>query len=112
MNFRNILDNVNRTVSSTYDNRMEAVLDRIGLEQKRTTLDILLPALGIFGAGLAVGAALGVMFAPKRGEELRSDLRHRLVNLRERVPASYEEAREMASDIGNSDGRHIIAPEI
>ncbi|MEM1350626.1 MAG: YtxH domain-containing protein [Myxococcota bacterium] len=53
----------------------------------------MLPALSIFSAGLVVGAALGVLFAPKRGEEVRGDIRHRLDDLRARGNARYDELR-------------------
>jgi hypothetical protein len=36
---------------------------------------LLIPGIGIFGAGLAVGAGLGVLFAPRTGHETRKALR-------------------------------------
>lgn len=61
----------------------ENMLDSLGLQEKRQSTDYLLPALGIFGAGLAVGAVLGLLFAPKSGSELRTDVRGRLQDLRQ-----------------------------
>jgi hypothetical protein len=54
------------------------LLELIGLQTRREPADWLLPALGIFGAGLVVGAGLGLLLAPKPGRELREDLRHRV----------------------------------
>lgn len=56
----------------------EDVLALVGLQSRRTALDALLPSLGIFGVGLLVGAGVGLLLAPKSGEELREDLRNRL----------------------------------
>ncbi len=54
------------------------LLNAIGLETRRTATDYVLPALGVFGAGLLVGAGLGLLFAPKSGKEIRGNLRGRL----------------------------------
>lgn len=103
MDWKKVFTDVNRQVSHTYDSSVDSLLDRMGLEQKRSTMEIILPVLGVFGAGIAVGATLGLLFAPKRGEEIRGDLRHRLEDLRERVPSSYDElrnrGRETVSDV-------------
>ena len=56
----------------------EELLATLGLQPRRTTMDYLLPALGLFGAGLLIGASVGVLFAPKSGEQLRSDLGQRV----------------------------------
>lgn len=53
-------------------------LKLLGVEERRTTVDYLMPALGMFSVGLLVGAGLGLMLAPKSGRELRTDLRSRL----------------------------------
>lgn len=93
MDWKKSFQNINDSARNTYDSSMNALLDRMGLEQKRSTMEVILPALGIFGAGMAVGAALGVLFAPKRGDEIRSDLRSQVDQLRERGYESYEQLR-------------------
>lgn len=54
------------------------ILEKVGLQSRSSAMDSVLPALGIFALGVAVGAGLGLMLAPKSGAELRSDLRARL----------------------------------
>ena len=54
------------------------VLEVLGLESRRSTSEKLLPSVALFGAGLLVGVGLGLMLAPKPGNELRSDLKQRL----------------------------------
>lgn len=90
MDVRKILESAQGSVRNTYDSGVEGLLDRLGLEQQRSTMEIVLPSLAIFGAGLAVGAALGIMFAPKRGDELRTDLKHRIGDLKDRGVERYE----------------------
>jgi len=54
------------------------LLNFIGLETRRDTADNLLPALGAFTVGVLLGVGVGLMLAPKPGNELRSDLRNRI----------------------------------
>jgi gas vesicle protein len=98
MDLNDLLENLNTSVSSSYDRNMEKMLDQLGLEQKRATQDVVLPALGVFGAGIAVGASLGLLFAPKRGQELRSDIQDSLEDLREKSAEEYEELREKSEE--------------
>ncbi len=49
------------------------LLHRIGLEEHTPTSDFL-GGLGLFALGMLVGAGLGIMFAPKPGAEMRSQL--------------------------------------
>ncbi len=51
----------------------DVVLERLGLERRTPTGDFF-TGLGLFSIGVLVGAGLGLMFAPKRGEEMRSAL--------------------------------------
>lgn len=53
------------------------ILKVFGVEERRTAMDTILPAVGVFSVGLLVGAGLGLLLAPKPGRELRNDLRHR-----------------------------------
>jgi hypothetical protein len=49
------------------------VLRRIGLEEHTPTSDFF-TGLGLFAVGMLVGAGLGIMFAPKTGAEMRSQI--------------------------------------
>jgi hypothetical protein len=51
----------------------DVVLDRLGLERATPTGDFF-TGLGLFSIGVLVGAGLGLMFAPKRGDEMRTAL--------------------------------------
>lgn len=66
------------------------ILRVIGLETRRTATDYVLPALGLFGAGILVGAGLGLIFAPKSGREIRGQLTDRMTEMRERAAAEKE----------------------
>lgn len=99
MDLKRMLDNAQRSVSSRYDQSVDALLDRMGLEQKRSTMEVVLPALGIFGAGIAAGAALGLLFAPKRGDELRGDIRHRFGDLSDRSLEQYQTMRHRGEEL-------------
>jgi hypothetical protein len=47
------------------------LLENIGLQTKQ---DNLIPGLLVFGAGIAVGVGIGMLLAPRSGEELRNQL--------------------------------------
>lgn len=49
---------------------------------------------GYFIAGTAIGAALGVLFAPKAGRETREDLNAWLKDRREKSRKSYQAMKE------------------
>jgi hypothetical protein len=55
----------------------DELLNLIGLETRKETTDYLLPALGAFTVGVLLGVGVGLMLAPKPGNELRNDLRNR-----------------------------------
>lgn len=49
----------------------QAVLRQLGLEQRTPSSDFF-TGLGLFSIGVLVGAGLGLLFAPKRGEDMRA----------------------------------------
>jgi hypothetical protein len=61
------------------------ILKLFGVEERRSTMDYIMPALGLFSVGLLVGAGIGLLLAPKPGRELRDDLRGRLGAARESI---------------------------
>lgn len=77
------------------------VLDALGFSRRRHTSDynqMLMPALGIFGAGMLVGAGIALMMAPKSGRELRDDVyrgANKLgSNIRGRLPMRQHQEHE------------------
>jgi hypothetical protein len=59
----------------------EAMLRRMGLEQRSPSSDFF-TGLGLFSIGVLVGAGLGLMFAPKRGEDMRQMVTEAIKNRR------------------------------
>jgi hypothetical protein len=54
------------------------VLQAIGLEERSSAWASTLGTIGIFALGCLVGAGIGLAFAPKSGEEFRSELGDRM----------------------------------
>ncbi len=52
----------------------EQVLDKLGLE-RRSAISTIFGGLGFFALGILVGSALGVVFAPMAGSEIRTSFK-------------------------------------
>jgi hypothetical protein len=63
------------------------VLERLGLEE-RTPVSDFFTGLGLLAVGVAVGAGLGVLFAPRTGAEMRGRLSE---TIRKRAPRATQE---------------------
>ena len=50
------------------------VLEALGLEERSSPWGTAFGTIGIFALGCLVGAGIGLAFAPKTGEEFRSEL--------------------------------------
>ena len=70
----------------------EALLKRMGLEERSPAGDFF-TGLGLFAVGVLVGAGLGMLFAPKRGEEMR-----------EQVSDAWRNRGRVAQDFGRDLG--------
>ncbi len=55
--------------------------------------------IGPFLLGVAVGAALGFLFAPEAGEEFRGEIGRRLKGLRELASEKADELEELVGDV-------------
>ena len=63
--------------SKMMDFSLDDALDAVGLQRAQHAAlltSTILPAAGLFGAGLLIGAGLGLLFAPKAGRETREDI--------------------------------------
>ena len=67
------------------------LLDALGLQARRGPVDGLLPALGFFGAGIVVGASLGMLMAPRSGREMRKRLKRGIEDVGDRATSAISE---------------------
>jgi hypothetical protein len=84
---------------SSYDR--EDILAAIGLEPKRSTSQVVVPAIGFFAVGILAGVGLGMLFAPKPGYELREDLS-------EQMKGAVKKGQDMANQSGVDTGSPIV----
>ena len=67
----------------------DAMLRRIGLEERSPSGDFF-TGLGLFSVGVLVGAGLGLLFAPRRGEDLRALMQDAWRNRSNRAGPDYQ----------------------
>ncbi len=72
-------------------------LGYVGLQRRRTAMNYILPAAGLFGIGVAVGVGVGMALAPKKGAELRDDVR-------DGVKKTVDEVKEKVSTAVHANG--------
>ena len=66
----------------------EDLVNALGLASRRSTTADFASVIGVFGAGLLIGAGLALLFAPKSGEDLRHDLGERFSSINQEDVAS------------------------
>lgn len=59
----------------------DELLARIGLQTLAPSSSVLVPTISMFGVGVLVGAGVGLMLAPKTGNELRGELEDKVNKL-------------------------------
>lgn len=94
-----IQDTVKDRLDSIRGLGSEDILAALGLQRKRSALDVILPAAGIFAAGIVVGTGVALLLAPKSGREMRRDIKGKATELTHRIGTS---AGEMAHDVRQS----------
>jgi gas vesicle protein len=70
------------------------VLGWVGLSRKRSPLT----AIGLFGAGVAVGAGAALLLSPTSGEALRREILTRLDGLKRQATRGVEQAERKVED--------------
>ena len=64
---------------------IDDALELMGLRRKPTFFDAFIPAVALVAMGAAVGAGVGLAFAPSSGRRLRKEFGDRLEQIRERM---------------------------
>ena len=95
MNIPNSLSNLSWPHISKGD-----VLDALGLAPARSPGMEVASALAIFGAGIMVGAGLGLLFAPRPGAETRTQLATKAGELGTTISARAGELSTKATEVG------------
>jgi hypothetical protein len=67
-------------------------LATIGLEKRNVTADVF-GAIGLIAVGCGIGVAIGMLFAPKRGEELRREMNEKVRSQAGKLGAGAEAGR-------------------
>ncbi|MFW6369488.1 MAG: YtxH domain-containing protein [Myxococcota bacterium] len=74
------------------------LLDSIGLQTRQSTMRTVASSMGLFAAGLLLGAGIGMAFAPRRGEQMRRELRERAETMKSKMGRYREKAAEVAEE--------------
>jgi len=93
-------------IQDTVKDKMDAVrglgsndiLAALGLERRRSAFDVLLPAVGVFAAGVVVGGGIALLLAPKSGRETRRQIKGKASELTHRIGESAGELAEEVRD--------------
>jgi len=75
------------------------ILNALGLSRKPTPFDAAIPTALAFVAGVAAGAGVALLLAPKSGREVRQDLSNKASELTGRLTSA---ASEVVSDVRNA----------
>lgn len=81
------------------------VLRLLGVETESSSMESVGSTLALFGLGALVGAAIGLLLAPKSGNQLRADLRERFEGLTDQVETA---ASNLKSALPNEKSSHSV----
>jgi gas vesicle protein len=79
-------------MSSVRAGSAEEILAMLGLERRRSSIEMLVSAGALVAGGMIVGAGLGLLLAPKTGRALRREIKDKASDLVERIGDKAEEA--------------------
>jgi len=95
------------TMKAVRDVGTDDILGALGLERRRGTWGYLLPAMSYFAAGLAIGAAVALLIAPKTGQQMRRELSAKARRVGQQLELTAENAmHEGQSYFGQENGRN------
>jgi hypothetical protein len=68
------LEQMLKQIPTAAGDASDAILESLGLERRRSTVGRWATDIGFFTVGVAVGVGVGILVAPKAGQELRGEL--------------------------------------
>lgn len=89
-----IQDTVRDRIGSLRGHGTDDVLAALGLERRRTPIDVVIPAAGVFFAGVMFGAGVALLMAPKPGRETRRQIRDKASDITHRLAKPGQLAHE------------------
>jgi hypothetical protein len=82
--------NLMRQLSQLIDEEaLDGFLADLGLQRRSSSI---FSAISLFVAGVVAGAAVGLIYAPRSGQQMREDLASRAAALRERLEDKVQSA--------------------
>lgn len=100
-----IQDTVKDRFQSVRGLSTDDILSALGLQRRRTAVDVIVPTAGLFIAGLMVGAGFALLMAPKSGRDTRRELQGRARDLSNRFGKAIREEREKLAGEESPSGR-------
>jgi len=82
------------------DVNTSSMLEKLGLERKRTTPTLVLRTFGLLAMGIVSGLGLGLLLAPREGREWRRDVGRRIKARAARVAGRAHEVIESTQMAG------------
>jgi len=87
-------DMLKEKMNSMRTGSADDILTALGLERRRSQLDMIGSVAVIFGAGVLLGAAAGMLMAPKSGRALRQEIKNKASDLAETIGEKAESATQ------------------
>ena len=77
----------------------DRALEVLGLQTRRSLARTILTGGGILATGLVLGATLGMAFAPRKGEQMRREMREKAEGVKARMESYKERAKGDAGKV-------------
>jgi len=78
------------------------LLAGLGLQTRRSAAVYVVPAISMFAVGILAGAGLGLMFAPRPGNETRRQIGTKVGDVTNRVKSKLQQMQHKGRDVASN----------